>query len=145
MRRRLLSGAHGRSPQHTRQWGGRWRRPSHSCRATLRTGRPGKVVCLTPPAFLFRFPFSFYDKKAAVHEALCDNVDTRTVLEEMRALVGQCNHYMAARKAARRRPNRALLESIARYKIILISSFNAILFIFVLFKSRFSISLGDLA
>lgn len=115
MRRRLLSGAHGRSPQHARQWGGRWRRPSHLCRATLRTGRPGKVVCLTPPAFLFRFPFSFYDKKAAVHEALCDNVDTRTVLEEMRALVGQCNHYMAARKAARRRPNRALLESVARY------------------------------
>ncbi|XP_028343929.1 cysteine--tRNA ligase, cytoplasmic-like [Physeter macrocephalus] len=58
---------------------------------------------------------SFYDKKAAVHEALCDNVDTRTVLEEMRALVGQCNLYMAARKAARKRPNRALLESIARY------------------------------
>lgn len=50
-----------------------------------------------------------------MHEALCDNVDTRTVLEEMRALVGQCNLYMAARKAARRRPNRALLGSIARY------------------------------
>ena len=50
-----------------------------------------------------------------MHEALCDNVDTRTVLEEMRALVSQCNLYMAARKAARRRPNRALLESIARY------------------------------
>lgn len=58
---------------------------------------------------------SFQDKKAAVHEALCDNVDTRTVLEEMRALVSQCNLYMAARKAARRRPNRALLESIALY------------------------------
>ena len=115
MRRRFLSGAHGRSPQHARQRGGRWRRPSRSCRATLRTGRSGEVVRLTPPAFLFRFPFSFYDKKAAVHEALCDNVDTRTVLEEMRALVGQCNLYMAARKAARRRPNRALLESVARY------------------------------
>lgn len=33
----------------------------------------------------------------------------------MRALVGQCNLYMAARKAARRRPHRVLLESIARY------------------------------
>lgn len=60
-------------------------------------------------------PPSFYKKKAAVHQALCDNVDTRTVLEEMRALVGQCNLYMAARKAARRRPHRVLLESIARY------------------------------
>ena len=50
-----------------------------------------------------------------MHEALCDNVDTRTVLEEMRALVGQCNLYVATRKAARRQPNRALLESIALY------------------------------
>uniref|UniRef100_A0A8C0CS43 Cysteine--tRNA ligase, cytoplasmic n=1 Tax=Balaenoptera musculus TaxID=9771 RepID=A0A8C0CS43_BALMU len=84
------------------------------------------VVRLTPPAFLFRFPFSFYDKKAAVHEALCDNVDTRTVLEEMRALVGQCNLYMAARKAARRRPNRALLESIARYLTHMLQIFGVI-------------------
>lgn len=61
-------------------------------------------------------PFlSFYDKKTAVHEALCDNIDTRTVMEEMRALVSQCNLYMAARKAERRRPNRALLENIAMY------------------------------
>ena len=67
-----------------------------------------------PLTFLF-LSLSFYDKKAAVHEALCDNVDTRTVLEEMRALVSQCNLYMATRKAARRRPNRALLESIALY------------------------------
>lgn len=58
---------------------------------------------------------SFYDKKMAVHKALCDNVDTRTVMEEMRSLVSQCNLYMAARKAARRRPNRALLESVALY------------------------------
>uniref|UniRef100_A0A8C0CMQ9 Cysteine--tRNA ligase, cytoplasmic n=1 Tax=Balaenoptera musculus TaxID=9771 RepID=A0A8C0CMQ9_BALMU len=87
---------------------------------------PVEVVRLTPPAFLFRFPFSFYDKKAAVHEALCDNVDTRTVLEEMRALVGQCNLYMAARKAARRRPNRALLESIARYLTHMLQIFGVI-------------------
>lgn len=36
-------------------------------------------------------------------------------MEEMRALVSQCNLYMAARKAERRRPNRALLENIAMY------------------------------
>ncbi|XP_054580859.1 cysteine--tRNA ligase, cytoplasmic [Eptesicus fuscus] len=69
---------------------------------------------------------SFYDKKTAVHEALCDNVDTRSALEEMRALVSQCNLYMAARKAARRRPNRALLESIARYLTHLLQIFGAI-------------------
>uniref|UniRef100_A0A8C3YPA6 Cysteine--tRNA ligase, cytoplasmic n=1 Tax=Catagonus wagneri TaxID=51154 RepID=A0A8C3YPA6_9CETA len=68
----------------------------------------------------------FYDKKAAVHEALCDNVDTRTALEEMRALVSQCNLYMAARKAARRRPNRALLTSVANYLTHMLKVFGAI-------------------
>ncbi|KAM8814082.1 cysteine--tRNA ligase, cytoplasmic [Rhynchonycteris naso] len=69
---------------------------------------------------------SFYKRKTAVHEALCDNVDTRTVLEEMRALVSQCNLYVAARKAARRRPNRALLESIALYLTHMLKIFGAI-------------------
>uniref|UniRef100_A0A4W2C523 Cysteine--tRNA ligase, cytoplasmic n=1 Tax=Bos indicus x Bos taurus TaxID=30522 RepID=A0A4W2C523_BOBOX len=69
---------------------------------------------------------SFYKKKAAVHQALCDNIDTRTVLEEMRALVGQCNLYMAARKAARRRPHRVLLESIAHYLTHMLKIFGAI-------------------
>ncbi|XP_045749000.1 cysteine--tRNA ligase, cytoplasmic isoform X1 [Mirounga angustirostris] len=69
---------------------------------------------------------SFYDKKAAVHEALCDNVDTHTALEEMRALVSQCNLYMAARKAARRRPSRALLESVALYLTHMLKIFGAI-------------------
>ncbi|XP_073073418.1 cysteine--tRNA ligase, cytoplasmic isoform X2 [Manis javanica] len=68
----------------------------------------------------------FYNKKMAVHEALCDNIDTRTVLEEMRALVGQCNLYMAARKAARRRPNRAVLQSIAQYLTHMLKVFGAI-------------------
>lgn len=65
--------------------------------------------------FRFSSLLSFYDKKTAVHEALCDNIDTRTAMEEMRALVSQCNLYIAARKAERRRPNRALLENIAMY------------------------------
>ncbi|XP_074227594.1 cysteine--tRNA ligase, cytoplasmic isoform X1 [Camelus bactrianus] len=69
---------------------------------------------------------SFYDRKCAVHQALCDNVDTRTALEEMRALVSQCNLYMAAHKAARRRPNRGLLESVARYLTHMLKIFGAI-------------------
>uniref|UniRef100_A0A8C9APJ6 Cysteine--tRNA ligase, cytoplasmic n=1 Tax=Prolemur simus TaxID=1328070 RepID=A0A8C9APJ6_PROSS len=68
----------------------------------------------------------FYEKKTAVHEALCDNIDTRTVLEEMRALVSQCNLYMAARKAARRTPNRALLEQVALYLTRMLKIFGAI-------------------
>lgn len=58
---------------------------------------------------------SFYDRKSAVHEALCDNVDTRAAMEEMRLLVSQSNSYMASRKNAKTRPNRLLMESIASY------------------------------
>lgn len=64
---------------------------------------------------MFCFMCSFYEKKEAVHEALCDNIDTRSALEEMRGLVGQSNAYMAARKSAKLLPNRMLLQSIAHY------------------------------
>uniref|UniRef100_A0A2R8N507 Cysteine--tRNA ligase, cytoplasmic n=1 Tax=Callithrix jacchus TaxID=9483 RepID=A0A2R8N507_CALJA len=69
---------------------------------------------------------NFYDKKTEIHKALCDNVDTRTVMEEMRALVSQCNLYMAARKAVRGRPSRALLENIALYLTHMLKIFGAI-------------------
>ncbi|XP_017314791.1 cysteine--tRNA ligase, cytoplasmic isoform X2 [Ictalurus punctatus] len=69
---------------------------------------------------------SFYEKKEGVHEALCDNIDTRTALEEMRALVGQSNTYMAARKSARLLPNRMLLQSIAHYLTDMFKTFGAI-------------------
>ncbi|XP_054949955.2 cysteine--tRNA ligase, cytoplasmic isoform X9 [Pan paniscus] len=69
---------------------------------------------------------NFYDKKTAIHKALCDNVDTRTVMEEMRALVSQCNLYMAARKAMRKRPNQALLENIALYLTHMLKIFGAV-------------------
>ncbi|XP_078029221.1 cysteine--tRNA ligase, cytoplasmic isoform X1 [Epinephelus lanceolatus] len=69
---------------------------------------------------------SFYDRKAAVHEALCDNVDTRTAMEEMRVLVSQSNTYIAGRKAAKLRPNRMLLESIAVYLTNMMKIFGAI-------------------
>ncbi|XP_053348980.1 cysteine--tRNA ligase, cytoplasmic isoform X2 [Clarias gariepinus] len=69
---------------------------------------------------------SFYEKKESVHEALCDNIDTRTALEEMRALVGQSNTYMAARKSAKLLPNRMLLESIAHYLTDMFKTFGAI-------------------
>lgn len=61
------------------------------------------------------FLLSFYDKKAAIHEALCDNIDTRSVLEEMRSLVSQSNSYIAAKKSSRQMPNRLLLENISSY------------------------------
>uniref|UniRef100_H3CGN7 Cysteine--tRNA ligase, cytoplasmic n=1 Tax=Tetraodon nigroviridis TaxID=99883 RepID=H3CGN7_TETNG len=69
---------------------------------------------------------SFFDRKSAVHEALCDNVDTRAAMEEMRLLVGQSNSYMASRKNARSSPNRMLLESIARYLTHMLKIFGAV-------------------
>ncbi|KAG5849213.1 hypothetical protein ANANG_G00107580 [Anguilla anguilla] len=69
---------------------------------------------------------SFYERKAAVHEALCDNIDTRTALEEMRSLVGQSNAYIASRKSAKLAPNRLLLESIALYLTNMLKMFGAI-------------------
>ncbi|XP_053884185.1 cysteine--tRNA ligase, cytoplasmic isoform X3 [Malaclemys terrapin pileata] len=69
---------------------------------------------------------SFYDKKATIHEALCDNIDTRTVLEEMRSLVSQSNSYIAAKKTARQMPNRLLLESISSYLTQMLKIFGAI-------------------
>ncbi|KAE8605894.1 hypothetical protein XENTR_v10010505 [Xenopus tropicalis] len=68
----------------------------------------------------------FYSKKAAVHEALCDNIDTRTVMEEMRSLVSQCNSYIASRKAAKQPPNRLLLRSVSSYLTAMLKVFGAI-------------------
>uniref|UniRef100_H3B5Y6 Cysteine--tRNA ligase, cytoplasmic n=1 Tax=Latimeria chalumnae TaxID=7897 RepID=H3B5Y6_LATCH len=67
---------------------------------------------------------SFYDKKAAVHEALCDNIDTRTAMEEMRSLVSQCNAYIAAKKTAKQMPNRIMLQSVAAYLTDLLKTFK---------------------
>uniref|UniRef100_A0A665TQT6 Cysteine--tRNA ligase, cytoplasmic n=1 Tax=Echeneis naucrates TaxID=173247 RepID=A0A665TQT6_ECHNA len=58
---------------------------------------------------------SYYDRKSAIHAALCDNIDTRTAMEEMRVLVNQSNCYIASRKSAKQTPNRLLIESIAVY------------------------------
>ncbi|XP_071403162.1 cysteine--tRNA ligase, cytoplasmic isoform X1 [Centroberyx affinis] len=68
----------------------------------------------------------FYERKSAVHEALCDNVDTRAAMEEMRALVGQSNTYIASRKSAKLQPNRLLVESIAVYLTKMLMTFGAI-------------------
>lgn len=68
-----------------------------------------------PPVAKVGPVFSFYDRKSAVHEALCDNVDTRAAMEEMRLLVSQSNSYIGSRKNTKTRPNRMLLESIAFY------------------------------
>ncbi|XP_061521151.1 cysteine--tRNA ligase, cytoplasmic isoform X2 [Phycodurus eques] len=69
---------------------------------------------------------SFLDRKSAIHEALCDNIDTRTVLEEMRQLISQSNSYIASKKSAKLRPNRMLMQSIAIYLTNMLQIFGAI-------------------
>ncbi|XP_007571057.1 cysteine--tRNA ligase, cytoplasmic isoform X2 [Poecilia formosa] len=69
---------------------------------------------------------SFYDRKWAVHLALCDNMDTRSAMEEMRLLVGLSNSYIAGRKSSKLRPNRLLLQSIASYLTAMLKIFGAI-------------------
>ncbi|XP_028999834.1 cysteine--tRNA ligase, cytoplasmic isoform X2 [Betta splendens] len=69
---------------------------------------------------------SFFERKAAVHEALCDNIDTRTALEEMRVLVGHSNSYIGSRKSLKLRPNRMLLQGIAVYLTGMMKVFGAI-------------------
>ncbi|XP_069480252.1 cysteine--tRNA ligase, cytoplasmic isoform X2 [Ambystoma mexicanum] len=67
----------------------------------------------------------FYEKKSAIHEALCDNIDTRTVMEEMRSLVSQCNSYIAMKKTARQMPSRLLLKTISSYITQMLKIFGA--------------------
>ncbi|XP_041917205.1 cysteine--tRNA ligase, cytoplasmic isoform X2 [Alosa alosa] len=67
-----------------------------------------------------------YERRAAVHEALCDNIDTRTAMEEMRSLVSQSNTYIASRKSSKLLPNRMLLQSIAVYLTDMLRIFGAI-------------------
>ncbi|KAM5138233.1 cysteine--tRNA ligase, cytoplasmic [Mantella aurantiaca] len=69
---------------------------------------------------------SFHAKKASVHSALCDNIDTRSVMEEMRSLVNQSNAYIASKKAAKLPPNRMLLESVSTYLTSMLKIFGAI-------------------
>uniref|UniRef100_A0A672JMT5 Cysteine--tRNA ligase, cytoplasmic n=1 Tax=Salarias fasciatus TaxID=181472 RepID=A0A672JMT5_SALFA len=69
---------------------------------------------------------SFSDRKRSVHEALCDNLDTRAALEELRLLVSQANGYMASRKSSRRPANRLLLGGVANYLTSMLKIFGAI-------------------
>ncbi|XP_039447218.1 cysteine--tRNA ligase, cytoplasmic [Culex pipiens pallens] len=61
--------------------------------------------------------------KAAVHEALCDNIDTRTALDVIRDLISYSNVYIRDHKSAL---NALLLRNIATYITELLHIFGAI-------------------
>lgn len=68
----------------------------------------------------------YLQTKDAVHEALCDNVNTRTALESLRELIGEANIYMANARGVNRTPNRMILKNIASYITYLLKVFGAI-------------------
>lgn len=61
--------------------------------------------------------------KAAVHEALCDNIDTRSALDAIRDLVSNCNVYIRDHSS---KLNSLLLRKIAMYITDLLHIFGAI-------------------
>ncbi|XP_020294610.1 cysteine--tRNA ligase, cytoplasmic [Pseudomyrmex gracilis] len=64
----------------------------------------------------------FHFSKHSVHKALCDNIDTRSVLDIIRELVTNCNLYMSQKK----NPNTLLLRDIAVYITKIFIVFGAI-------------------
>ncbi|XP_071636583.1 cysteine--tRNA ligase, cytoplasmic-like isoform X2 [Temnothorax longispinosus] len=64
----------------------------------------------------------FQFAKDSINIALCDNIDTRTVLDLIRELVANCNVYMNQRK----NPNTVLLSEIAKYITKMFIIFGAI-------------------
>ncbi|GFR89322.1 cysteine--tRNA ligase, cytoplasmic-like [Elysia marginata] len=68
----------------------------------------------------------FLEAKAGVHEALCDNVDTRSAMDNIRELVSAGNTYISVARRTQRSPNRILLLNIATYITDLLKMFGAI-------------------
>ena len=62
--------------------------------------------------------------RAEIHAALCDSIDTRTVVERLRALITLMNVYMMERQKQCRQPNCSLLANTANYVIRLLSIFG---------------------
>ncbi|KOC66183.1 Cysteine--tRNA ligase, cytoplasmic [Habropoda laboriosa] len=65
---------------------------------------------------------NFYNTRDSVHNALCDNIDTRSALDAIRDLVTHCNIYMKQVK----QPNTLLLRDVAVYCTKMLSIFGAI-------------------
>ncbi|XP_059166910.1 cysteine--tRNA ligase, cytoplasmic-like isoform X2 [Physella acuta] len=68
----------------------------------------------------------FQAKRQGVHEALCDNVDTRGAMDNLRELVSVGNSYMSAARSKQRVVNRSLLMNIAGFITEILKTFGAI-------------------
>ncbi|XP_022083673.1 cysteine--tRNA ligase, cytoplasmic-like [Acanthaster planci] len=68
----------------------------------------------------------FQTCRSKVNEALCDSIDTKTAMESMRALIGQCNVYIQDRRTVKATPNRMLLQNAAVFITKMLRVFGAI-------------------
>lgn len=67
----------------------------------------------------------FLAKKAAVHDALCDSIDTPSAMRHLQDLVKQTNIYISSKKDKRESPNHQALEGIAKYLTHMLRVFGA--------------------
>uniref|UniRef100_A0A915CWW8 Cysteine--tRNA ligase, cytoplasmic n=1 Tax=Ditylenchus dipsaci TaxID=166011 RepID=A0A915CWW8_9BILA len=68
----------------------------------------------------------FQKLKCGIHAALCDSIDTRTVVEKMREIISLSNVYIRDKEMAGVLPNCSLLKNIAEYISSLLRMFGAI-------------------
>ncbi|XP_070577152.1 cysteine--tRNA ligase, cytoplasmic-like [Ptychodera flava] len=68
----------------------------------------------------------FQAKKADIHRALCDSVDTKVAMDHIREMVSQSNVYIQDRKSVGETPNNGLLQNIAVYITKILKIFGAI-------------------
>ena len=66
------------------------------------------------------------ETRTNVHEALCDSVDTKSALDEIRELIKASNVYISKHRTDKTLPNRMLLQNIASFITNLLKMFGAI-------------------
>ncbi|KAI6224150.1 Cysteinyl-tRNA synthetase [Aphelenchoides besseyi] len=64
--------------------------------------------------------------KSDIHAALCDSIDTRTVVEKLRELINAANIYIKEKNASEQAINTQLLKTIAEHITHLLKMFGAI-------------------
>uniref|UniRef100_A0A0K0D175 Cysteine--tRNA ligase, cytoplasmic n=1 Tax=Angiostrongylus cantonensis TaxID=6313 RepID=A0A0K0D175_ANGCA len=78
-------------------------------------------------SFLHRFcPMSVLLLLYQIHRALCDSIDTRTVIEKLRELIGIGNAYINEKEKENTVPNCLLLRNIASYMTHMFAVFGVI-------------------
>lgn len=68
----------------------------------------------------------FFKVRSKVHEALCDNIDTKCAMDALRDLITAVNVYLRNKKAVKVSPNALLLRNCATYINRILTVFGAI-------------------